>query len=102
MSDASGVIEMKSVVELSDVWKVWVACADQSPPEQLECWFVSVEELSSVIVINIIDVDCTKRKADVNDNKDEEENQNIDNHVGHWDNDGSSLPPHQAGLKRMN
>ena len=90
---------MKSVVKFSDVWKVRVARADEGPPEQLECWFVSVEELSSVIIINIIDVNSTKREADVNDDKYEEENHDIDNHIGHWDDDGSSLPPHQASLK---
>ena len=63
---------------------------------------MSVEELSSVIVINIINVDCTESEADVNNNKDEKENHDINNHVGHGDDDRPSLSPHKASLEKRN
>ena len=53
-----------------------------------------VEKHSSVVIIHVIDVDCTKGEADVNNDKDEEENQNIHNHVGHGDDEWTSLTPH--------
>ena len=35
--NTGSVVEVEGVVELSDVGKVRVASADESPPEQLEC-----------------------------------------------------------------
>ena len=88
------VVEVEGAVKLSDVGKVRDPSADESPPEQLECRLVVVEKHSSVVIIHVIDVDCAKCKADVDNDKDEEEYQNINNHVGHGDDDWASLTPH--------
>merc|ERR1719187_2829000 len=89
---------MEGVVELSDVWKVGVASSDEGPPEEFESRFVRIEKLSSVVVINRVDVDCTQSETEINNDEDEKKDQHIDNHVGHGNDDWSSLPPHQATL----
>jgi hypothetical protein len=47
---------------------------------------------------HLVDVDSTEGEADVYDDEDEEEDENINDHVGHADDDGSCLPPHQPSL----
>ena len=59
---------------------------------------MTVEELSSVIVIHLVHVHSDQGEADVHNHKDEEEHQHVNDHVCHGDDDGSSLSPHQTCL----
>ena len=61
-----------------------------------------VEKLGPVVVVHRVDIDCAEGETDVNDDKDEEEDHHINDHVGHGDDDGSGLPPHQASLEKKN
>ena len=89
---------MQSFIELSDVGKVRVASPDQRPPEQLEGGLVRVEELGPVVVINLVNIDNHQGEADVDDNEDKEEDEYINDHVGHGDDNRPRLSPHETSL----
>ena len=96
---ARTVVVVKRVVKFSNVRKMGVACTYKCPPKQLESRLVGVEELCPIIIIDVIDVNGTEGKADIDDNEDEEENKNIDDHVSHRYDDWPCLTPHQPSLK---
>ena len=89
---------MQSLVELSDVRKVRVPCTDQRPPEQLEGRLVGVEELSPVVIVNLVDIDNDEGEADVDNDKDEEEHQDITDHVRHGNDDQNGKEEKQGPL----
>ena len=90
---------MESFLKFSYVWKMWISSSYQRPPEKFESRFVWIEKLSSIIVINLVDINRHQSEADVDNHENEEENQDIDNHVGHGDYNGSGLTPHETSLK---
>ena len=57
-----------------------------------------IEELSSVVVINLVDIDNHQGEADVDDNEDKEEDEYINDHVGHGDDNRPRLSPHETSL----
>ena len=59
---------------------------------------MGVEELRPVIIVNLVDIDNHQGEADVNNDKYEEEDQDINDHVCHRDDDRSSLSPHEPCL----
>ncbi len=56
--------------------------------------------LHESILTHLVYVDDAEGEADVDDDEDEKENEDVNDHVGHADDDGSSLPPHQPPLIR--
>jgi hypothetical protein len=49
-------------------------------------------------LLYLVYVDDAEGEADVDDDEDEKEDEDVNDHVGHADDDGSSLPPHQPSL----
>jgi hypothetical protein len=52
------------------------------------------------ILTHLVYVDDAEGEADVDNDEDEKEDEDVNDHVGHADDDGSSLPPHQPSLIR--
>ena len=98
LTDAGGVVVVESLVELSDVGKVRVPGPDQRPPEQLEGRLVGVEELSPVVIVNLVDVDNNEGETEVDNDKDEEEHQDITDHVRHGNDDQNGKEEKQGPL----
>jgi hypothetical protein len=55
---------------------------------------------SILFLTHLVYVDYAEGEADVDDDEDEKEDEDVNDHVGHADDDGSSLPPHQPPLIR--
>jgi hypothetical protein len=51
-------------------------------------------------LLYLVYVDDAEGEADVDDDEDEKEDEDVNDHVGHADDDRSSLPPHQSALIR--
>jgi hypothetical protein len=51
---------------------------------------------------HLVDVDNAEGEADIDNDEDEKEDEDVNDHVGHADDDGSSLPPHQPSLIKPN
>ncbi len=62
--------------------------------------YVPTYILYESILIYLVDVDDAEGEADVYDDEDEKEDEDVNDHVGHADDDGSSLSPHQPALIR--
>ena len=60
---------------------------------------MGVEELSPVVIVNLVDLDNNEGETDVDNDKDEEEHQDINDHVRHGDDDRTSLSPHEPCLR---
>ena len=80
--------------------KLRIACTYQGPKEQLESRSVRLEMLSTLIGIDIVNMNHAQGEWYVNNHENEQEHQHVQDHVGHTDNDGTSLPPHQSNLNR--
>ena len=65
-------------------------------PYQIILWL----NFSPVFPIDIIDIDCAESERDVNNDKNEEKNHDIKDHVGHADDDWTGLAPHETHLAK--
>ena len=74
---------------------------NERPPEQLEGRLVAVEKLGPVVVVDLVHVDSDQSEAGVDYQEDEEEDEDVNDHVGHGDDDWTSLSPHQPSLKSI-
>ena len=55
---------------------------------------MSVEIFRSIIRINTVNMHHTQSERNVDNDKNEQKDQNVQNHVRHTNDDWSSLPPH--------
>ena len=78
--------------------KLRISSPNQGPKEQFKGHFVSVEMLGPIHVISTVNVNHAQRERNVNDDKNQEENQNIQDHVRHANDDRTRGPPHQSSL----
>ncbi len=51
-----------------------------------------------VVVVDVVDVDGAEGEWDVDDDEDEEKDHDVEDHVGHADDDRTRLAPHQTDL----
>ena len=59
----------------------------------------SFQVTKPLFAVDVVDVDGAEREGDVDDDEDEEEDHHVQDHVGHADDDGTRLAPHQANLQ---
>ena len=65
-----------------------------SVPYQIILWL----NFSPVFPIDIINIDCAESERNVNNDKNEEKDHDIKDHVGHADDDWTGLTPHETHL----
>ena len=53
-----------------------------------------IEKLRPVIRVHIVNMNHTQSERNVNNDKNEQKDQNVQDHVGHANDNRSSLPPH--------
>ena len=59
-----------------------------------------IEMTSSFIAINIVDLNHAQGEGNVDNDENEKEHHDVKDHVGHANDYGSSLSPHQTDLNR--
>ena len=75
-----------------------VSSPNQSPKEQFEGHLGSVEMLGPIHIISTVNVNHAQSERNVDDDKDQEENQDVQDHVRHANDDWTRGSPHQSSL----
>ena len=78
--------------------KLRISSPNQSPKEQFKGHLVSVEMLGPIHIIGAVNVNHTQSERNVDDDKNQEEDQDVQDHVRHANDDRTRRPPHQSSL----